>query len=120
MDGFGGLGLNPAGVSLFRMHVERCLSGLLRSIQARRKLLVHGRPPPGFPGFFFEQFRRCLLGECHFNNFDAACQVMSGSCVGFSSSFFRVSESDVRHFFDGRFWRVGLESCWGFPVSDAC
>ena len=119
MDGFGGLGLNPAGVSLFRMHVERCLSGLLRSIQARRKLLVHGRPPPGFP-VIFKQFRRCLLGECHFNNFDAACQVMSGSCVGFSSSFFRVSESDVRHFFDGWFWRVRLESCWAFPVSDAC
>ena len=95
------------GVSLFRMHVERCLSGLLSSIQARRKLLVHGRPPPGFPWFFL-------------SNFAAACQVMSGSCVGFSSSFFRVSESDVRHFFDGWFWRVGLESCWGFPVSDAC
>ena len=56
MDGFGGLGLNPAGVSLFRMHVERCLSGLLRSIQARRKLLVHGRPPPGFPWFFLSNF----------------------------------------------------------------
>ena len=110
MDGFGGLGLNPAGVSLFRMHVERCPSGPLSSIQARRKLLVHGRP----------QFRRCLSGECHFNNFDAAGQVLSGSCVGLSSSFFRVSESDVRQFFDGWFWRVGLESCWGFPVSDAC
>ena len=69
---------------------------------------------------FFEQFRRCLLGECHFNHFDAAGQVLSGSCVGLSSSFFRVSESDVRQFFDGWFWRVGLESCWGFPVSDAC
>ena len=39
-DGFGWLGLNPAGVSLFRMHVERCPSGPLSSIQARRKLLV--------------------------------------------------------------------------------
>ena len=45
-DGFGWLGLNPAGVSLFRMHVERCPSG-----------------PQNF-------------------DFDAACQVMSGSCVG--------------------------------------
>ena len=45
---------------------------------------------------------------------------MSGSCVGLSSSFFRASESNVRHFFDGWFWLVGLESCWGFPVSDAC
>ena len=102
-DGFGGLGLNPAGVSLFRMHVERCPSGSLSSIQARRKLLVHGR-----------------VRWCPFNNFDAACQVMSGSCVGLSSSFFRASESNVRHFFDGWFWLVGLESCWGFPVSDAC
>ena len=51
-DGFGWLGLNPAGVSLFRMHVERCPSGPLSSIQARRKLLVHGRPLPGFPGLF--------------------------------------------------------------------
>ena len=57
---------------------------------------------------------------CHFNNFDAACQVMSGSCVGLSSSFFRASESNARQFFDGWFWLVGLESCWGFPVSDAC
>ena len=36
-----GLGLNPAGVSLFRMHVERCLSGLLRPIQARPSMAVH-------------------------------------------------------------------------------
>ena len=57
---------------------------------------------------------------CHFNNIDAACQVMSGSCVGLSSSSFRASESNVRQFFDGWFWLVGLESCWGFPVSDAC
>ena len=62
-DGFGWLGLNPAGVSVFRRHVERCLSGLLRSIQARPKLLFHGRPLPGFPWLF--------------NNFAAACQVMS-------------------------------------------
>ena len=61
-DGFGWLGLNPAGVSLFRMHVERCPSGPLSSIQARRKLLVHGRPLPGFPGLF-KQFRRCLSGD---------------------------------------------------------
>ena len=83
-DGFGWLGLNPAGVSLFRMHVELCPSG-----------------PQNF-------------------DFDAACQMMSGSCVGLSSSFFRASESNVRQFFDGWFWRVGFESCWGFPVSDAC
>ena len=62
-DGFGWLGLNPAGVSLFRMHVERCPSGPLSCIQPRPKLLFHGRPLPGFPWFF--------------NNFDAACQVMS-------------------------------------------
>ena len=57
---------------------------------------------------------------CHFNNSDAACQVMSGSCVGLSSSFFRASESNIKQFFDGWFWLVGLASCWGFPVSDAC
>ena len=69
-DGFGWLGLNPAGVSLFRMHVERCPLG-----------------PQNF-------------------DFDAACQVMSGSCVGLSSSFFRASESNVRHFFG-----VHVERC---------
>ena len=51
-DGFGWLGLNPAGVSLFRMHVERCPSGPLSCIQPRPKLLFHGRPLPGFPWFF--------------------------------------------------------------------
>ncbi len=82
-DGFGWLGLNPAGVSLFRMHVERRLSGLLRPIQARPKLLFHGRPLPGFPWLFNNFAAACQLMSFQF---DAACQVMSGSCVGLSSS----------------------------------
>ena len=77
------LGLNPAGVSLFRMHVERCLSGLLRPIQARPKLLFHGRPLPGFPWLFNNFAAACQLMSFQF---DAARQVMSGSCVGLSSS----------------------------------
>ena len=74
------------------------------------KLPFYPRPLHGFAGFF--------------NGFEAACQVMSGSCVGLSSSFFRASESDVRHFFGGWFSQVGppleLESCWGLAVSHAC
>ena len=55
---------------------------------------------------------RCPSGPQNFD-FDAACQVMSGSCVGLSSSFFRASESNVRHFFDGWFWLGGV---WLFRI----
>ena len=85
------------------------------SSQPRPKL------PPKLPLFYPRPFHG-FAGS--FNGFKAACQVMSGSCVGLSSSFFRASESDVRHFFGGWFWQVGppleLESCWGLAVSHAC
>ena len=44
-----------------------------------------------------------------FHAFEAACLVMSGIGVGFSSSFLWASEGDVRHFFGGWFLdRLGL------------
>ena len=117
-DGSGRLGhllsWNPVGAWLFRMHAERCPSGPVNSIQPRPKL------PPKLPFHL-----RPLHGLARFfNGFEAACQVMSGNCVGLSSSFFKASESDVRHFFGGWFWQVGppleLDSCWGLAVSHAC
>ena len=84
-DGFGWLGLNPAGVSLFRMHVERRLSGLLRPIQARPKLLFHGRPLPGFPWLFNNFAAACQLMSFQF---DAACQVI---CQAVALAFLHLS-----------------------------
>ena len=139
----------PAGVWLFRMHAGRCFTCLLldwpppgfawflNGIEAACQVMSGScvglsssffRASPSTTWFcmFLEFLERFLEAACQamsfFNkqNFDAACQVMSGSCVGLSSSFFRASESNVRQFFDGWFWLVGLESCWGFPVSDAC
>ena len=44
-----------------------------------------------------------------FHAFEAACLVMSGIGVGFSSSFLWASDGDVRHFFGGWFLdRLGL------------
>ena len=115
-DGFGWLGLNPAGVSLFRMHVELGAS----KVNPSEAEAVSPWPSTAWFSLVFLAISPLPVRWCHFNNFDAACQVLSGSCVGLSSSFFRASESNVRHFFEGWFWLVGLESCWGFPVSDAC
>ena len=86
------LGLNPAGVWLFRHRAER-----------RPEL------PPKLPLQLHPQLHP-LHGFCTvFHAFEAACLVMSGLGVGLSSSFLWASEGDVRQFFGGWFLdRLGL------------
>ena len=96
-DGFGWWGLNPAEVSLFRMHVERRPSGPLSCIQPISTLPVRW---------------------CHFNNFDAACQVMSGNCVGLSSSIGHQKAMSGSFSTDGFGW-LGLNPA-GVSYCFAC
>ena len=82
------LGLNPAGVWLFRHRAER-------RPELPPKLPLQLHPLHGF----------CTV----FHAFEAACLVMSGLGVGLSSSFLWASEGDVRQFFGGWFLdRLGL------------
>ena len=141
-----GLGLNPAGVSLFRMHAPQspCDEELASAWGLNPRVL------------------RALI-------LVVASSFVCG-CIASSFCFFRPSERNVRQFYGGWFWhglgqvwawillgflracdlsfvcgciahlsvslgrqnatlgsftgdgfgRFGLESCWGFPVSDAC
>ena len=79
------LGLNLAGVWLFRHRAERCHCS---SIHSSIHYMVFAR---------------------FFHAFEAACLVMSGIGVGLSSSFLWASEGDVRQFFGDWFLdRLGL------------
>ena len=83
------LGLNPAGVWLFRHCAER-----------RPEAAIAAPSTAPSTTWFLHSF---------FHAFEAACLVMSGIGVGLSSSFLWASEGDVRHFFGGWFLdRLGL------------
>ena len=91
------LGLNPAGVWLFRPRAER-----RPELPPKLPLQLHPQLHP-LHGF-------CMVFSWFFHAFEAACLVMSGIGVGFSSSFLWASEGDVRHFFGGWFLdRLGLK-----------
>ena len=87
------LGLNPAGVGLFRLRAER-----RPELPPKLPLQLHPQLHP-LHGFciVFSCFRSCLSGD------------VTGVGVGLSSSFLWASEGDVRHFFGGWFLdRLGL------------
>ena len=85
------LGLNPAGVWLFRLRAER-----RPELPPKLPLQLHPQLHPLY--MVFARF---------FHAFEAACLVMSGIGVGLFSSF--LWEGDVRQFFGGWFLdRLGL------------
>ena len=130
-----GLGLNPAGVSLFRMHAPQ--SPLTSAWGLNPARVCHGFALPLTVSQML--FRQPVWGRSDYpldlNPAEVSlfrlwlqCAVVSllvVALLGFSllvvaSSFcfFRPSERNVREFYG--FGRFGLESCWGFPVSHAC
>ena len=83
------LGLNPAGVWLFRLRAER-----RPELPPKLPLQLHPQLHP-LHGFctVFSCFRSCLSGDVRPLR----------------------SEGNIRQFFGGWFGQVGLEPCWGLP-----
>ena len=91
-----GLGLNPAGVSLFRMHAPQ--SPLTRNWF---RLRLQSSRSSGLD-----------LGGCIIFCFVVALHHLSVSLGR--------QNATLGSFTAHGFGRFGLESCWGSPVSDAC
>ena len=110
-----GLGLNPAGVSLFRMHAPQSpLTGLNPRVLRALILVVASSFVCGCIASSFCFFRPSERNVRHFFTGDGFGRFGLESCWGFPS------EAKLESVTGDGLGRFGLESCWGFPVSHAC
>ena len=102
-DGFGWLGLNPAGVSLFRMHRPLHVLGALKFNPTKAEAATEAAIPSPSTTWF------CMFLE----------QFPEGAFSMASYRILRRSKGTLGLCRAVCLWLVGLESCWGFPVSHA-